>query len=382
MSITATKPATVVASDRLWSFLMALAPGMVYLAGRLAGLWTLRWVAGLRHRDFVDALSEWDGEHFIAIAEHGYSWSAASAVKESPAFFPALPKLMALVSWLSGCSVQTAGLLISAAAGLVAAYGLMQLAARVPGVSRGGGLILVAVFSLAPMSIVLSMSYTEALYCAVAVWCLVFLLRGNWLAAGGLSALAGVVRPSGIALAGAIGVAALVAIARGRSSWQTWVGAMIAPLGFVGYVGYVGYRLNDAMAWFTLQRVGWHSDFDFGVGSWHYVLRVLQDAPSVLDVATLGLMVASLVLLVMSIRQRQPFELIAYSAVVLVQVLGSDGIMNSKGRLLIPAFTLLIPLAVFLNRERRSNAVGGLVVLGLISCWYSAYALVIYGFAI
>ena len=90
----------------------------------------------------------------------------------------------------------------------------------------------------------------------------------------------------------------------------------------------------------------------------------------------------AVVLLVLSIRQKQPFELVLYSAFSLIQVLGSDGVMNSKGRLLIPAFTLLLPIAVFLNRERRSNAVLGIVLVGMMSCWYSAYAVVIYGFAI
>ncbi len=362
--------------------MMALTPAMVFVAGRLIGLWTLQWIAQARQKDFLKELSAWDGLHFIAIAEHGYTWSANRDVEASPAFFPALPKLMALISWALGCSDLTAGLLISGAAGLIAAYGLMKMAEFVPGLRNGGGLILVAVFSLAPMSIVLSMTYTEALFCAFAVWGLVFLLRGNWLLAGGLSVLAGLVRPSGVALASAIGAAALVAILARRASWRTWLGAVIAPLGFVGYVGYVGYRLHDATAWFTIQRVGWHSYFDFGAGSWRFLLRTLQNAPSVLDVTTLGLMIAAVVLFVVSIRQRQPFQLVVYSALVLLQVLGSDGVMNSKGRLLIPAFTLLIPLAVFLNRERRSNAVAALVLLGLVSCWYSAYAVIIYGFAI
>ena len=95
-----------------------------------------------------------------------------------------------------------------------------------------------------------------------------------------------------------------------------------------------------------------------------------------LDVVTVWLMIAAVVLFVLSIRQKQPYELMLYSAFSLIQVLGSDGVMNSKGRLLIPAFTLLLPIAVFLNRERRSNAVLGIVLVGLMSCWYSAYAVV------
>ncbi len=370
------------AGHRLRRILLALTPGVVYLIGQLTCLRVLRWIADVRGKSFDDALTSWDGRHFLAIAEQGYTLSAARDVEASLAFFPGLPKLMALVSWSFGVTPRTAGLLISAVAGLVAAYGLVKLADYVPGLDRAGGLILVAVFSLAPMSVVLSMTYSEALFCAFAVWSLVFLLRGHWLVAGGLSMFGGLVRPTGLALAGAIAASAVVAIVKRRATWQTWVGALIAPLGFVGYVGWVGHQLGSPLAWFDLQRAGWDSAFDFGAGSLDFVQRTLRDAPALLDVVTVALMLSSLLLLGLAVRQRQPYELVAYGALVAIQVLGTSGVMNSKGRLLIPAFTLLIPLAVFLARERRSNAVTALIVAGLASAWYSAYAVIIYGYAI
>ena len=82
----------------------------------------------------------------------------------------------------------------------------------VPGGSRRAGLLLVALFAAAPMGVVLSMAYTEALFCALAVWALVGVLRGQWLLAGLCSAAAGLVRPTGSALALAVGLAALVAV--------------------------------------------------------------------------------------------------------------------------------------------------------------------------
>ncbi len=368
--------------DRSSRLLVGLLPAAVYLAGRLACVLTLRWIATLRNTDLLEQLSSWDGLHFLAIAQYGYDWTTDPSAERSPAFFPGLPAVMSALSWSTGVSARTSGLLISLIAGLVAVYGLMSLARFVPGLDRAGGLLLIAVFSLAPMSIVLSMTYTEALFCALAVWSLVFLLRDAWLVAGGLSLLAGLVRPSGLALAAAIGVAAVIAIVRGRATWRTWVGAVLAPLGVVGWIGDVGYRLGDVAAWFRIQKLGWHSSFDFGAGTLEFVYRTLRDAPAVLDVVTVGLMVAAVVLLVVSVRQRQPYELWLYSLFSCVQVLLSDGVMNSKGRLLIPAFTLLLPLAVYLNRERRSTAVASLVLLGAMSCWYSAYAVVIYGYAI
>ncbi len=376
------KSAALLGSDRLWRILLALCPALVYIAGRITSLLIVRWVCLARDQNFMDALGSWDGRHLISIAEFGYNLSGRADVDSSPAFFPGMPKLMSLVSAVTGVEVPAAGLLISAVAGIVAAYGLARLAEYVPGLDRFGGLILVAVFAMAPMSIVLSMTYTEALFCAFAVWSLVFLLDEKWLFAGALSIGAGLVRPTGLAVAGVIGIAAVMAIFQRRAAWQTWVGAAIAPLGFVLYVGWLALQLGNLGAWFELQRQGWHSEFDWGAGTTRFFIRTLTDAPAVLDVVNVALMILAVILLVLSWRQKQPWQLLVYSALILIQVLGSDGVMNSKGRLLIPAFTLLIPIAIFLAREKRATAVVATVLLGLTSCWYSAYALIIYGFAI
>jgi hypothetical protein len=61
--------------------------------------------------------------------------------------------------------------------------------------------------------------------------------------------------------------------------------------------------------------------------------------------------------------------------------LGSDGVMASKARLLLPAFTLLVPLAIGLARvadRRRGIAAGTLAVLVLYSVWFGAYAVAIW----
>lgn len=360
---------------------LALAPAVVYLTGRLIGLAVFDWLAGRRDRSVYEALAAWDGEHFVAIATDGYAWTADPGEQASPAFFPGLPALMAATSRLTGLSVATAGLLISLLAGVVAAYGLVRLARSVPQLERRGGLLLVALFSLAPMSIVLSMVYTEALFCAAAIWALAFALEGRWLSAGILAGLAGAVRPTGIALAIAVTVAAGVALARRRTGWRAALAPPLAFAGVVGYLGYVGYRLADPFGWFDLQRAGWHTELDFGAGTLRFADRTLSTAPTLLDVVTLALMVGAVVLLVVSAR-RQPLPLVLYSAIVVAQVLGTDGIMNSKARLLLPAFALLIPIAQALVQQRSTAVAVFLTLAGLASAWYGAYAVLIYPYAI
>jgi hypothetical protein len=56
--------------------------------------------------------------------------------------------------------------------------------------------------------------------------------------------------------------------------------------------------------------------------------------------------------------------------------------MNSKARLMLPAFMLLAPVAVGLARRRPSTIAATLIAVTLVSSWFSAYALVVYRYAI
>jgi len=69
---------------------------------------------------------------------------------------------------------------------------------------------MVAVWAVAPASFVLSMVYSEALFCALAIWSLVALVERRWLMAGVLTIGAGVARSStGVALVAAHGLCSL-----------------------------------------------------------------------------------------------------------------------------------------------------------------------------
>ena len=63
-------------------------------------------------------------------------------------------------------------------------------------------------------SIVLSMLYSEGLFCALAIWSLIALVEQRWLTAAGLTVLAGTVRSSALALVAAVTVAARPALIR------------------------------------------------------------------------------------------------------------------------------------------------------------------------
>jgi hypothetical protein len=367
-----------------------LAPAAVYLAVRLVGVVVLGLMAASRGTSLVSELRSWDGVWLLAIAAHGYDGVPVALVdafgRHTPdtayAFFPGYPAVVATVGVLTGGNLVAAALIVSTAAGVTAAYGLVRLAELVPGGTRRVGLLLVALFAAAPMGVVLSMAYTEALFCALAVWALVGVLREQWMLAGACAGAAGLVRPTGSSLVLAVGLAALVAAVRRRDGVRPWLAAVLAVSGLLAYLGYVGWRTGSPTGWFAVQRQGWGSHFDGGASLAAFVGRTLTGGHEVYDLAVLLVLAASVTLLVVGIRMRLPWPLLVYSAAVLVMVWASDGQIHSRIRLLLPAFPLLLPVAVGLARRRTATAVAVVVAAALASAWFGGYTLTIWRYAI
>lgn len=372
---------------------LLLAPALIFLGIREFGLLVLTWMAAENDRSVTEALRSWDGQWFLAIAEGGYAGVPANLVDafgnrspETPlAFFPGYP---AVVRWFAaidgdgGIGLVTSAFTVTIVSGVVCSYALARLGRHIRGGSRRTGLILVALFAASPMSIVLSMAYSEAMFCALAAWSLVGVLERRWVLAGVCCALAGLVRSTGAALVLAVGLAVVVAIVRRRDGWRPWVGGMIAPVGLVGYLAWVGTRTGEWNGWFKLQERGWGTGFDGGAATVRFSLEALADARSVLEVTTVGLIVVALTLLVIGFVRRVEWPLMVFAAGVLVMDLGANGLMNSKARLMIPAFTLLIPVALALARRRPSTAVLTLCALAVASSWFGAYSITSWGYAI
>ena len=371
--------------------LAALAPAVVHLAVRAVGVAVLGLMAAERGTSLTGEVRSWDGLWLLSIAQHGYDGVPASLVDafgrhtaDTPyAFFPGYPAAIAAVGLLTGGNLLAAALLVTTVAGVVAAYGLTRLAELVPGGSRRAGLLLVALFAAAPMGVVLSMAYTEALFCALAVWALVGVLRRQWLLAGLCSAAAGLVRPTGSALALAVGLAALVAVVTRRDGVRPWLAVVLAASGLLGYLGYVGWRTGTPLGWFDIQRTGWGSRFDAGVSLARFVGRTLSGGHELYDLAVLLTLIGSVVLLAVAVRMRLPWPLLVYAAVVLLTVWCSDGQFHSRVRLIMPAFPLLLlPVALGLARRRTGTAVAVVVAVVLASAWFGGYTLTIWRYAI
>ncbi|WP_447005202.1 hypothetical protein ACRAKI_01220 [Saccharothrix isguenensis] len=368
----------------------ALAPAVLFLVVRELGLLVLQLMAARWDKDVTGVLTSWDGQWFLGIAEGGYADVPAGLVdafgRRSPetplAFFPGYPTLVRWVDGLPGVPVVGAAFAVSLVSGVVCAYGLARLGSRVLGGSRRAGLVLVVLFAASPMAVVLSMTYSEATFCALAVWSLVGVVERRWLVAGVCCAAAGLVRPTAAALVLAVCAAAAWAAWQRRDGWRPWVGGLVAPLGLVGYLAYVAVLTGRWDGWFAVQQIGWDSRFDGGAATWKFALLILGEPRSVLELATVWLLVVALALVVVGIRHKLEWPLIVYGAGVLAMDLGSNGLMNSKARLLVPAFTLLLPVALALARRRTGTVVAVLVGVSVFSAWFGAYAITAWQFAI
>ncbi|MCK2237617.1 MULTISPECIES: hypothetical protein [unclassified Crossiella] len=366
-----------------------LAPAVLYLAIREVGLLVVQWMAGRNRISVTGALTAWDGQWYLSISASGYDKVPFSLVdafgrrsEETPlAFFPGYPMLVRAAGELPGVSLVAAAFAVNVIGGLVCAYGLVRLGERIGGSWRCG-LVLLVLFAASPMSVVLSMTYSEALFSALAVWTLLWLVDREWLLAALGCATAGLVRPTSAALVAAVMLAALVAVIRRRDGWRPWVTLALAPAGLLGYLTWVGARTGRWDGWLALQARGWDSQFDGGLATLRFSLDVLSSARSVLEVATVWILLLTLVLFALGLHQRLPWPLMVYSAGVMFLSIGSNGLMNSKARLLVPAMALLIPAAVLLARRRPGTMVVALGLLLLFGSWFGAYSITAWPYAI
>jgi hypothetical protein len=366
-----------------------LVPAAAYVGTRLVGLVVLQVLAAVHHRDLVDVLRSWDGDWFVSISQHGYDSTGSNhmdangnrASATSMAFFPGYPFLIGLVNSLTAVDPALAGLAISLAAGVAASYGITRLCANLP-VPAGTGLICVVLFACSPMSVTLSMVYTEALFCALAVWALVGVLERRWWLAALCCAAAGLVRPTAGVLIVVVCTAVVLAVVRKRAPWHALLVLPVCLSGFGFYFGWVSARTGTLTGWFELQRAGWGTAFDGGQSTLVFLAEVFTSDSSVMETANVLVMLGALTLAVVTVARRLPWPVVWYGIGVLVMTMGSSGITYSKMRLLVPAFTLLIPLATGLAKRRPTTVAAVLAGCALLGGWIGGYALTGWRYAI
>ncbi len=366
-----------------------LGPAFLVFAAQKVALVLLLLVVVARDRaccastSLLRDLTKWDGEWYLGILRHGYT--APRTGLSDLAFFPLLP--------LAGRGVAAVGVEPRAALLLVGLLGTALAVWAVHAVGREVAgprvaFFLVALWSVAPRSLVQVMGYTEGAYTGAVAAALLLALRGRWMAAGALAAVAALLRPSVIVLLATFGVVLLVAIVARvrRRTPASWLPTPVAgtlglalPSAALGLVlAHVALRTGDPLGYVRVQE-RWGVSGGGPAGTWAKVtgLRAATaDAYGVryILLVTLALLLYAALLGWMLWRREHPL-LVLYVGLMLLLVL-VDGPFHNKARWLVPAFPAFLPPARALARARPW--VAAVVLLGLtgLSAWWNVDVLV------
>ena len=330
-------------------------------------------------RSLASIIDQGDGQSYLDLAVHGYPHSIAVVDPRTNevAFFPLFP-IMAAALMAASLSFTVAVSLINLVASAVAAICIAKVVDESGGRRNGAdtGLMTAVFWLVQPWAFVLVLAYTEAVLVACAAACLLALLRHRWVAAGLLAALAGASRSSGMVLIVCCLVVA-VPVARKQRSLVPLVAPVLAPLGTLAFFVYLRFRVGSATAWFTVERNGWHASSDppkdVVVRFAHY-FRIGQ----VSGVAVACYLLVCLVLLVLLVKDGNHPVLLVYAAGIFLLALGNPNYPSSIPRLLLPAFPLLLPVVVRVQKVPwRILAVAALasaVLMGLLTVYMTAYS--------
>jgi hypothetical protein len=251
---------------------IVVATRVVFFGIALAGASLLRPDA-LNRPSFLSMWARWDALHYLDIARHGYVGHGVDP--NQTAFFPLFPLLIRAVSFV-GIDAVAAGLVITAAASLVAAAYLYLLASW-DRTENAGRLAVLYLFTF-PTAVFLIAPYTEAVFLAGAVAAFYYARRSRWTVAALAAAIAVATRVFGIFLL--VGLA--VEYARQGKTPRHGVlrGALamavaIAPL--IAYICYLAVVKHDPFDFVHAQARGWHRSFTSPVSAITSTWRVFWE---------------------------------------------------------------------------------------------------------
>lgn len=362
---------------------------LLYAATRAGQFAFIAWLAPGNGPSIKERLLAWDGGWFIRVATEGYPHTytydpnSGQMVGNGLAFFPLYPALIHAVHWVVR-SYDWAAIGISWVAAGVAAVVLYRFGTALR--DRRLGYALVVLFCAQPMSVVLSMAYSEALFSALVIGALYAAYRERFLVAGLLGLGAGLCRPTGLALALAIAVAAGMALHSGRvtgpAAWRAVAGSALALAGVPAYLAWVGARVGDLGAWFTIQTAGWGTTFDWGDSTRQFLVTAFHQGNGWVQVSMAFILVAAAVAVVLAVVRRTWLPLIVYGLLSFALVVGQAGYYHSKPRLLIPVLLTLVPAGYAAARARPRTAALALTAYAAFGLWYGAYMITVWQYTI
>jgi hypothetical protein len=287
------------------------------------------------------------------------------------AFFPLQSVAMALVRPLVFGSVALAGLVVSNVSFLFALFGVAALVRRdVDADTARRAMVYLTVF---PSALFLFAGYAEALFLALAIWCMVALRRRAWLTAAVLGLLASLTRQSGLLLVipFAWEYAASIGWQWRRVRFDLLAGLLI-PGGLLIFMAWLWHAVGDPLAMFHAQASWGRSFTPPWVSLGHAVQGLLQQrdllslsrwgADLAVDLLCLGLIVLGF--------GRIPTSEVLFAAAVWLLAVSYPPTYGwpllSNARFMLEAFPCLFVLARLTTRRWAYAAVALVFTVGLL----------------
>jgi hypothetical protein len=292
---------------------------------------------------FLAAWSRWDAAWYVGIATYGY------ASLQSTAFFPLLPLLMHGVAPLVGGNVYVAGMVVANVSYLVALVGIGVLVPQRYDVATARRTMLY--LTCFPTGFFFFAAYTESLFLALTIWCVLALRRGAWWQAGALGLLASLTRQMGVFLALPFAYYYLRSVQWQwrQVRWSALAGGLI-PAGLALFMLWLWHAVGDPLAFAHVEQSWQHVALPPWETLWRAVGALLHNPDPIglrKGLVDLGAVVLIAALLIRGARQIPPGEL-AYTIAVWLLVVAFPTLawwLQSDARYMLAAFPCFIVLA-------------------------------------
>jgi hypothetical protein len=315
----------------------------------------------------------WDACWYMKIATYGYEPG-----ERSVAFFPLFPAAVRAVGTVTTLPYPVAGLIVAAAGYVAAMAGLLRLVVASHGmrIARRS----MRYLSVFPAVFFLFAPFTEALFLASVVWCLLFARERRWALAMLCAALAGLARPQGLLLVVPLAWEAFLAAREARAAGRLaspagWTlmalatAAALAPAAaFVGY-GLVARALTGETP-YDAQSLWGGTDFH---APWEVIAASLSwalergDGIQALNLATL--LGAAIVLVVGARHIPLTYSLYAWPPLLLIATRIQPTPLTSTTRYVLVLFPVFVVAALLTERPglRQTWLIVSTLLLGALT---------------
>lgn len=200
-------------------------------------------MGGFKNIDLSD-LANWDGRHFLEIAQRGYT------DKIQYAFFPLFPFLVNLISRVLNVDYIISGILIN----FLSSFGIIYTFLRLLKEYREKHVLIAMVYFLIfPTSFYLITIYSESLFLFCALSAFLFAKKKKYFWAGIFVSLAAATRITGIAVI--LGLLADVFLSKTKTRDKIAV-ILLAPLGLILYCVFLYLQTGNPF-YFLTSEINW-----------------------------------------------------------------------------------------------------------------------------